>query len=250
MNRTVQNQTGTPDGTTSDYVTFISEIIIIVVQVFLVFLGSFIQLKIVLTCLKEKKPITWQLDITHAVAITIFVFFSMIFETIIDQIPFVQEKIGDWICYIASFIYISSIYVFVFHSFGVAFTKYIFIVHTMENRQFGEEKTQKLFFLVNLIHPFILAILTTLTYDFEHSESLISCFGLKEQLLTKYNTSTGNLERVFLCKLGNIGTDKVQMPWFYIIQGFCATRTIWILMLSTNIPEAYFYLKIFKKMRR
>ena len=55
----------TPDSTMLDHETFISEIIITVVKVFLVCLGSFIQLKIVLACLKAKNSTTWQLDITH-----------------------------------------------------------------------------------------------------------------------------------------------------------------------------------------
>ena len=250
MSRATQAKVATPDSTILDHETFISEIVITVVKLFVVCLGSFIQCKIVSTCLKAKNTTTWRIDITQAVALTILVFSSNIFETIIDQVPVLHEKTGDWICYITAFIYIFAVYVCLFYSLVVAFMKYIFIVHPFKNRKYGEEKTKKVFFLVTIIHPFILAILTTLAYDFESSESLISCFGLKEQLLMKYNTSTGNLERVFLCKLGNMGTDKGDMPWFYIRQGFCATKTIWDLMLSTNLPEGYLYFKIFTKMRR
>ena len=239
----------TPDSTMLDYKTIISAVVITLAWIFVVCLGSFIQLKIVLTCLKAKNTTTWQIDIIQAVALTIWVFFSSIFKIIIDQIPDLHEAIGDWICYIYAFTHIFAIYVCLFHSFVVALMKYIFIVHHMKNRVFGERKTQKIFFLATIIHPAILAILATLAYDFESSKPLISCYGLKEQVLMKYNTST-RFEKAFLCKLGNMGTDKDDMPWFYIRQGFCATKMIWVLLLSTNIPEGYLYFKIFKKMRR
>ena len=250
MNTPIQTTMDMANSTILDHETFISEIVINVFKVFLLCLGSYIQLKIILNCLKEKNTVTWQLDIFYAVVVTIFVFYSIIFEPIIDQIPVSHEKIGHWICYIAAFINIFAAYVCLFHSFVIAFIKYIFIVHHLKVRNLGKEKIQKLFFVVNIIHPFILTILTILAYDFESSESLISCFGLKEQLLIKYNSSTGNLERAFLCKLGNMGTDKEDEPWFYIRQGFCATKMLWVLMLSTNIPEGFLYFKIFKKMRR
>ena len=245
----MQTNVETPDSTILDNETIISEIVITVVKIFVICLGSFIQLKIILTCLNAKDTITRQIDITQAVAITIFVFFTNLFEPITDHIPDLHEKVGDWICHIAAFIYLFTVYVCLFHSFVVALMKYIFIVHHMKNRAFGERKTQKIFFLATIIHPAILAILTTLAYDFESSKPLISCYGLKEQVLMKYNTST-RFEKAFLCKLGNMGTDKDDMPWFYIRQGFCATKMIWVLLLSTNIPEGYLYFKIFKKMRR
>ena len=150
---------------------------------------------------------------------------------------------------IYAFIYLFTVYVWMFHSFVVAFMKYIFIVHHKKNRVFGEEKTKKIFSLATIIHPAILAFLTILAYNFESNKPLISCFGLKEQLLMKYNTSSG-FEKAFFCKLGNIGTDKDDIPWFYIRQGFCAITMVWVLLLSTNILEGYLYFKIFKKMRR
>ena len=64
MNTTIQTKVATPDSTILDSETIISEIVITFVKIFLICLGSVIQLKIVLTCVKAKNTFTWQIDIT------------------------------------------------------------------------------------------------------------------------------------------------------------------------------------------
>ena len=251
MNTTIQTIFGAPDDIRSlDYGGISIKIMIIGIQTILVFLGTFIQIKIITTCLNEKNTTCWKLDITHAIGLMIWILFSIIFETMTDQLPELHKYSGVWMCYIAVFVYSYLAFLIVFHTFIVAFMKYIFIVHQPKVHQFGEEKIKKIFFLFNLVQPFILAILTTLTYDFESNASLIRCFGLQEELLARYNTSTGTIEKVFLCKLGRWGYNNEDIPLFYIKQGLCVAKAIWVLVFGTNMPEAYFYLKIFSKMRR
>ena len=117
--------------------------------------------------------------------------------------------------------------------------------------EFGEDKTRKIFFWINILHPFFLTIPSIYFFDFEVFLSIVSCFDLKEKLAEIYNSSTGNMERMFMCKL-NIGeNEEIDSPISYTVkQGFCAIKTIWVLVFTCNIPEAYCYFTIFRKMRR
>ena len=137
------------------------------------------------------------------------------------------------------------------HSLEISLMKYILIVHQRNVIKFGEEKTKNIFFWINVIHPLFLTMPTIYFFDFEAFLSIVSCFDLKEELLEIYNTSTGNMERMFMCKL-NIGEkEELESPISYTLQqSFCAAKMIWVLVFSCNIPDAFCYFKIFKKMRR
>ena len=95
------------------------------------------------------------------------------------------------------------------------------------------------------------SIITVLLFDFESYSSLNSCFGLEERIQESYNSSTGNLERMFMCKLRFADGDHLGTHVAYTLaQGFCASKMVFNLALMTNVPEAFFYYKIFKTMRR
>ena len=213
-------------------------------------LGTYIQLKIISTCRREKDK-TWQIDITHSVGMIILFIFSSMFERVTDYFPEFRDYTGTWVCYVAAFIYTVGLYLIAFHSLVVSLMKYVFIVHQNRVLKFGEDKTKKIFFWINILHPLFLAIPTIYFFDFEAFLSIVSCFDLEEKLETIYNTSTGNMERIFMCKLNLEENEELDWPMFYSVQqGFCAAKMVWVLLFSCNIPEAFCYFTIFRKMRR
>ena len=116
---------------------------------------------------------------------------------------------------------------------------------------YGEEKIKNIFFWVNLLGPVLPSIITVLLFDFEAIASLTSCFVLEDRVHERYNSSTGNIERMFLCKLRVVdGEDLGTHVSYTLAQCFCATKIGFNLVLLSNIPEAYFYYKIFKRMKR
>ena len=231
--------------------SLLSVVLTISFQILLLLIGTFINIKIISSCKNEKWK-TWQIDIFHsAVLITVFVF-RIIFERISFFVPDLHEYTGVWVCYIAAFIYLYGTQVILFQSFVVSLMKYIFIVHQGKSRMIGEEKIKKSFLVITIIHPLLLTVTMLLTLDFENYASLISCFGLKEELLKTYNTSTGSIGKSLFCRLNSDGNENSQGKEVFdsIKQGMCAVKAIWGLLLASNIPEAYFYLHIFRKMRR
>ena len=109
-------------------------------------IGTYIQLKIISTCRREKDK-TWQIDITHSVGMIILFIFSSMFERVTDYFPEFREYTGTWVCYVAAFIYTLGLYLIAFHSLVVSLMKYVFIVHQNRVLKFGEDKIKKMLFM-------------------------------------------------------------------------------------------------------
>ena len=82
-----------------------TEVISMFVRLVLISIGTYINVKIISVCKKEKSK-TWQIDIVRAVAIVPLMFFIVIFEAFNDYLPkSISNYTGFSICYIAAFAY-------------------------------------------------------------------------------------------------------------------------------------------------
>ena len=210
-------------------------------------LGSYINWKIICIC-RQVKDKTWQQDIVHALSMMSALFVMVVFENVSNYFTKLSDYTGGvWICYIPAFFYSYNTLAAGTHSFFIAFMKYIYIVHNEKVRGFDEDKLKKIFFLIYSIHPLFFAIPTVILLDFEASTSLLRCFGVEDDINDRYKDD--KLGPMYLCKL-TLDRDVDESSFIYIItQGFCTFKMIWILILSSNIPEAFLYFKIFQYMR-
>ena len=220
-------------------------------QLILYAIGSYIQIKVISTCRKEKDKV-WQITITNSIIMMIVFTFVMIFETVTSHVPVMSQHTGEWICFFAAFIYIYGPIIMGLHSFVVSLMKFVFIVYQDTAIDFGEEKLKKIFFVGNLVHALVLSIPAVIFYDFESMNSVTECLGLYEKVLERSNTSNAAIDRMFFCKLNDEGYDinAEFQPSYILKQSFCATRMVWVFSLSSNIPEGVLYHYIFEKMRR
>ena len=224
-------------------------------QLILYGIGSYIQIKVISTCRKEKDKV-WQITITNSITMMIVFSFVMIFQTVSSHVPVMSQYTGEWICFIAAFIYIYGTYIMGLHSFVVSLMKFVFVVYQETAINFGEAKLEKVFFVGNLVNALVLSIPTPIFYDFEHLPSVTECLGLQEKVLEHSNTSNAAIDRIFFCKLNDGGypySNKVapEPQISYILkQSLCATRTVWVLALCSNLPEGVLYHYIFRKMQR
>ena len=218
----------------------------LIISIFVYLLGTYINWKIICVSRRTKDK-TWQEDIIHSISMMVAMCVVIVFENVSEHVKVLSKYTGGvWVCYVTAFIYSYNTFVGGFHSFNICFMKYIFIVHQEKVRQFGEDKLQKIFFLSYLIHPLLLAIPTVILLDFEAYPSLIGCFGLEDELRDRY--ASDGVGQMFLCKLT---VDEGENRFVYLAkQAFCTFKIIWVLILSSNIPEAYMYFKIFQFMRR
>ena len=147
-----------------------------------------------------------------------------------------------------SFVSFYCYHAIVVNSLQVAIMKYIFIVHSFKARRYGEKKVQKTFFWLNITIPLILAIIALLTTNFQTRSALKSCFGeVAHPSLMPNHSQSGNMNFIICTNLNQPDYGPVL---YFILQCFCISRKIMNWIMVSNIPEAYFYYKIFSAMQR
>jgi hypothetical protein len=228
----------------------IGTIVHITIQAVLYFAGAFIHIRIISVLWKDKEGKTWLIHMTHSISLMIYFAFYIPFFTVTNTIPNLADQYtGEWFCYLASFITVYGFSIVTLNSLLIAVMKYVFIVHHNKALQYGDAKTKKLFFIINVTLPLFLAVFACITGDFESFSALNSCFGQTEQVLAKYNTLSKNFEKFLLCNL-NKEQDLSYGHTFYVVkQVLCAIKSIGVTLINTNFPEAFFYYKIFQKMK-
>ena len=223
-------------------------------QVILYAIGSYIQIKVISTCRKEKDKV-WQITITNSITMMTVFSFVMIFQTVSSHVPVMSQYTGEWICFVEAFIYIYGPCIVRLHSFVLSLMKFVFIVYQETAINFGEDKLKKVFFVGNLINALVLSIPALIFYyldilSLSHTwPSTMDCLGLHEKVLEHSNTFNAAID---FCKLNVGGYIKDAEPQIYYIlkQSVCATRIVWLLALCSNLPEGVLYNYIFRKMRR
>jgi hypothetical protein len=124
--------------------------------------------------------------------------------------------------------------------------KYTFIVNPFNVLKCGHGKVQKIFLATYLAVSFVNGVYVVATKDFESYKSLRICFGLANDEFVK---KTG--QRLLLCNLKEMGIDEsANVHLKNGIQTLCALRSVSALTISSNLIEAFFYFKIFTKMKR
>jgi len=224
----------------------VGTIISTIVESLLFLAGLFINTKIVLLEWKNRESKTWQIQIVCSVCSTIYFVFDLPFSAISAAIPDLSNYTGDWFCNVATFINIYGIFTFTTSSFVIAFMKYVFIVHPFKALEWGHDKIQKLFLAVYVTIPSLMAVLVIVTKDFKPIKDLRKCFGMKNEDL-----ETNIWKRMFLCNLTEMGIDESYNTHLQNgIQSVCIIRLVLAFMICNNITEAFFYYKIFTKMKR
>ena len=172
---------------------------------------------------------------------------SLTFLAITNDVPNLSMYTGEWLCHIASFIIIFCIHIIFMNSFWIALMKYVFIVHWDRALLWGHEKIERVLLIISLVLPLIFTIIIILTKDFDSYETLNSCYGIE----TKKLDPVDGMKGFFLCDLANLNTNDIHDYILYVmIQAICISRSILTLPATTNLSEALFYYRIFKRMKR
>ena len=159
--------------------SFSYKVPLISIQVLLFILGLLIQFKIVYILWKDREGKTWQIHMTHSIALVAYFLFWIPFGNVTDAFPNLSIYTGEWFCYLATFICSYGISIITLNSLLIAVMKYMFIVHNTKVLEFGEYRTKKLFLILDLTIPFIYALITVVTQNIEPYANLLSCFAFK-----------------------------------------------------------------------
>ena len=221
----------------------------VIVQSLAYIAGLFVNVKVISVCSRNRDTKTWQIHIAQSIINTIFFGFDIPFVTISNALPHLSMYTGEWFCYVASFIVNYEVYFLVTNSFLIAVMKYIYIVHWDKAMRFGHQKIQRIFLIITITLPCFFAAVQTITKDIDSYKAIKSCFGMPDE---KKDSRNGAWQRLFLCNLSYTETPNAEESsvFYILIQIVCVSRSVLAYLFCTNLPEAFFYYKIFKKMRR
>ena len=225
----------------------ICQIVHIICQIVIFCIGLNIQINIIYAC-NEEKGKTWKIHVSHAIVTTVYYGFFIPFQSITTFVPSLSIYTGCWICYVASFVSFYCYHAIVVNSLQVAIMKYVFIVNALKARAYGEAKIQKIFFWINLMLPLILSIIALLTTNFQTRSALKSCFGGTDHHSLIPTNSSSRSMNFFTC--ANLRRSDYDTGLYYVLQFLCVTRKIINWIIVSNLPEGYFYYKIFSAMKK
>ena len=224
----------------------VGTIISTIFEALLFLAGLFINTKIVLSEWKNRESKTWQIQIVCSICSTIYFAFDFPFSAISVAIPDLSKYTGDWFCNLATFIITYGIFTFLTSSFITAFMKYTFIVHPFKALEWGHDNIQKLFLAMYITIPSLMSVIVIVTKDFESYQFIRMCFGMKNEDL-----ETNIWKRLYFCPLKEMGIDEsYNVHLRNSIQSVCIIRSVFAFIITSNITEAFFYYKIFTKMKR
>ena len=219
-----------------------------IVQIIFYAIGVVFNIKIIVHCWEtRKKNKSWQLHILCSVSCIIIFAFDIPFWLLSICIPHLSSHTGEWICYLALFLNEFFLSLIMVNSLMVAITKYTIIVHWDKALGYGHEKIQLNMIVISLLMAFYIAIFKTVFKRYNYGGPVQACLG------TEYETARVKIvwEDLLWCSSENIALKE---DWGYIhiklLQIICVLTHGLYFIMWCNLPEAFFYYKIFKRMKR
>ena len=206
-------------------------------------LGLYIQIRIIMVSIEEKSK-TWVLDIFHAVVMTNLFAIRIPFVVVGLISPNSFVAIESWICYIFTFYFAYGLNSMGSHSLIIAMFKYVFIVHSMKARAYGEDKIKNIFIFVKFALPLFFAIVFMINSYLHDMGNFQECFN-PSGISRDHSTLNGHV-------VGSItGRNKEieqYVVYLKIMIGFF--QALLSLVTVVNVVEAALYFQIFKKLKR
>ena len=239
----------------SDYITVFATLILPLIAVCVYGIGVYFHFKVIKVSFKEK-DITWKLDITNSIILTVHHGYFLFMKIITFVIQDLHAYTGTWLCYLSKVAkYLGGLHISA-HTLVIAILKYIMIVRWDWAMVVGQDKIKKAFFFIDFLHPIlILSVLLLVRTDFlvewdSPSEEIDRCLGdPKNNLDPARNHSLTKLHH--LCQIDTPSNDNnFENFGYYFKTSICWTHFTIFYLCFSNLLEVLFYTLIFKFMRR
>ena len=214
--------------------------------------GAFLQVKIIAS-LRRDQLMAWDIDLAHSIVMIATFSSILILESISYVDPTSYDIFGQWFCYSLLSLWKFGGLEMAFHSLYISFYKYIFIIHSETVNLIGKSKVKKLL----LSTYFIFLISWTVSYAVRPVSNsfgyTITCSVPSEtsgimdnqQIIEKWTS------HLFSCSIKDLDQkNSVNIVVNVITKILCTSQTIITVLITLNVLEIFFYLSIFRHMRR
>ena len=212
--------------------------------------GVFLQVKIILT-LKRDQAMAWEIDVAHSIAMIVIFTSVSILETISYLQPTFDDFFGKWYCDLLLFEFLLGFFEILFHSMYISLYKFIFIVHNETVNRIGEQKF-KLFLLWSYFVVLIAWALSLLVRENNLGEvsDTVDC-SISSNRESNRNTTEAFTRHIFSCSIDDLDQTNMGNVVVNLLTKFlCTSQSIMNVVVALNIPEIFFYLRIFRHMNR
>ena len=207
-------------------------------------IGVYLQFKIIKGSMQDRTT-AWEINLSHSIVMLVHFSFVIIFESAIYFIPDLNEYLENWVCSAIFLLRMLGAGEIMCHSLIISFYKYIFIVHHNVVVEIGIDRMKSILRFAYLLLP----IGGSLTYifrpNFHAFKSIHNCGA--QTVKTEVDIPT----RLFMCGTGRLESDDGYGYVMNFLTGiFCSIQTIISMLIYLNILEVFFYIGIFRHMKR
>ena len=222
----------------------------VIITIFVI--GSYLHSKKIQICKKEKDA-TWKLEVTNSITVIIHCINLSMMYGITHFVSDLHSFTGKWFCYFSKVILSIGDAHSMGHSFMIALTKLLIIVHA-ETDMILKERIKDVFFFLNIFYGIVVVGIMNLVrpdYVFVYHSSMADrCLGGTGMITRNDNTSSS----VNLTNLCDIARPEETYTFEYILFGIrkviCWLDAAFIYLNAGNILEAILYVRIFMYMHR
>ena len=234
------------------------------ILIFIFSIGLYLQIKII-KIVRQEQSMSWEINMCHSIVMIIHYIFTISIEMTTYLIPSLSRNTGMWFCYVASFVRGYGASAIVMHSLYISIYKYIFIVHDAHDEtsiKYGKDTAKKLIFWIKLINPVFASMCFMVRPHFRPYSEINSCggpIGWQYQVWQNplpnhtngYQSIENTLKQLFFCDFDNNDVDNGFDYFMYVSnQVYCLVQTVITFLIAGNLLEIFFYVKIFRYMKR
>ena len=181
-------------------------------------------------------------------------FFWPIWIVFADSTAFIypmKDVVGEWYCYLGSFLFYFLGNIIISHSFISAFTRYFFILHQDKVNLYGKQEVKRFFLLLSVLFPLFVALWESLKGSELDSMSFINkCHGKYHNVFLIDSSTLNTAKRNFCAFEFNHSGGTWSKILAQIRQILCFSNQLIQLILGLNVVEGFLYYKILSHINR
>ena len=162
-----------------------------------------------------------------------------------------KDVVGEWYCYLGSFLFYFLGNIIISHSFISAFTRYFFILHQDKVNLYGKQEVKRFFLLLSVLIPLFVALWESLKGSELDSMSFINkCHGKYHNVFLIDSSTMNTAKRNFCAFEFNHSGGTWSKILAQIRQILCISNQLIQLILGLNVVEGFLYYKILSHINR
>ena len=227
------------------------------IKLCLLIVGEYLLIK-VYRLMKEENGITKQ--ITQLLVYVQFFFWPIwiVFAYSTAFIYPMKDVVGEWYCYLGSFLFYFLGNIIISHSFISAFARYFFILHQDKVNLYGRQEVKRFFLLLSVLLPLLMALRESLIGSELDSMSFINkCHGKYHNVFLIDSSTVDAAKRNFCAfEFNHSGGTwskilaQIRQILCFANMGIQLSVFIFQLILGLNVVEGFLYYKILSHINR